>query len=177
MNELHKKCKWKAKYVRLYRQRKKADASSVDECIRNAERVRLHHKRFYIFDHTTERGMTERCSIILHHIHYSCRLKYIFLLIYSCMQFWIVSWVPNSVWNLPFPKALLVIFMLHFSLHSVHETWTLLVNNKASVFFFILQMLSPNKLTSVAQLLEALRYKVEGRGCDSCWCQWNFSLT
>jgi hypothetical protein len=30
--------------LRLYRQRKKADASSVDERIRNAERVRLHRK-------------------------------------------------------------------------------------------------------------------------------------
>jgi hypothetical protein len=75
MNELHEKCKRKAEYVRLYRQQKKADASSVDERIRNAERVTLHRKRFYIFDHTTERGITERCSVILHHIHYSCRLK------------------------------------------------------------------------------------------------------
>jgi hypothetical protein len=55
MNELHEKRKRKAEYLRLYRQRKKADASSVDEIIRNAERVRLHRKRFYIFDHTTER--------------------------------------------------------------------------------------------------------------------------
>jgi len=29
----------------------------------------------------------------------------------------------------------------------------------------------------VAQLVEALRYKSEGRGFDSRWCQWNFSLT
>jgi hypothetical protein len=78
MNELHEKRKRKTEYLRLYRQQKKADASSVDERIRNAERVRLHRKRFYIFDHTTEQGMTERCSVILHHIHYSCRLKYVF---------------------------------------------------------------------------------------------------
>ena len=30
---------------------------------------------------------------------------------------------------------------------------------------------------SVAQLLEALRYKPEGCGFDSRWCHWNFSLT
>ena len=30
---------------------------------------------------------------------------------------------------------------------------------------------------SVAQLVEALRYKPEGRGFDSRWCHWNFSLT
>jgi hypothetical protein len=28
----------------------------------------------------------------------------------------------------------------------------------------------------VAQLVEALRYKPEGRGFDSGWCHWNFSL-
>ena len=29
----------------------------------------------------------------------------------------------------------------------------------------------------VAQLVEALRYKPEGRGFDSQWCHWNFSMT
>ena len=29
----------------------------------------------------------------------------------------------------------------------------------------------------VAQLTEAPRYKPEGRGFDSLWCHWNFSLT
>jgi hypothetical protein len=26
-------------------------------------------------------------------------------------------------------------------------------------------------------VVEALRYKPEGRGIDSLWCHWNFSLT
>jgi hypothetical protein len=30
---------------------------------------------------------------------------------------------------------------------------------------------------AVAQLVEALRYKPEGRGFDFRWCHWNFSLT
>jgi hypothetical protein len=30
---------------------------------------------------------------------------------------------------------------------------------------------------AVAHLVEALCYKPEGRGFDSHWCQWNFSLT
>jgi hypothetical protein len=30
---------------------------------------------------------------------------------------------------------------------------------------------------AVAQLVEALSYKPEGRGFDSRWCHWNFSLT
>jgi hypothetical protein len=29
---------------------------------------------------------------------------------------------------------------------------------------------------AVAQLVEALRYKPAGRGFDSRWCHWNFSL-
>jgi hypothetical protein len=30
---------------------------------------------------------------------------------------------------------------------------------------------------AMALLVEALRYKPEGRGFDSRWCHWNFSLT
>jgi len=30
---------------------------------------------------------------------------------------------------------------------------------------------------AVVQLVEALRYKPEGRGFDTGWCQWNFTLT
>jgi hypothetical protein len=29
----------------------------------------------------------------------------------------------------------------------------------------------------VVQLVEAVRYKPKGRGFDSWWCKWNFSLT
>ena len=30
---------------------------------------------------------------------------------------------------------------------------------------------------AVAKLVEVLRYKSDGRGFDSRWCHWNFSLT
>jgi hypothetical protein len=30
---------------------------------------------------------------------------------------------------------------------------------------------------AVAQLVEALRYRLKGSGFDSRWCHWNFSLT
>ena len=40
-----------------------------------------------------------------------------------------------------------------------------------------LQYLYSQPGTAVAQLVEALRYKSEGRGFDSRWCHWNFSLT
>jgi hypothetical protein len=34
-----------------------------------------------------------------------------------------------------------------------------------------------NNSARVVQLVEALRYKPEGRGFDFRWCHWNFSLT
>ena len=40
--------------------------------------------------------------------------------------------------------------------------------------FFLISILYFN---AVVQLVEALRYKSEGRGFDSRWCHWNFSLT
>ena len=40
-----------------------------------------------------------------------------------------------------------------------------------------LSVVHNTKGTAVAQLVEALRYKSEGRGFDSRWCHWNFSLT
>ena len=30
---------------------------------------------------------------------------------------------------------------------------------------------------AVAQLVKTVRYKPEGRGFDSRWCHWNFSMT
>jgi len=39
-----------------------------------------------------------------------------------------------------------------------------------SVMFHVLR-------TRVTLLIEALRYKSEGRGFDSRWCHWNFPLT
>ena len=35
----------------------------------------------------------------------------------------------------------------------------------------------PKCAHTVAQLVEALLYKPEGRGFDSRWCHWDFSLT
>jgi hypothetical protein len=41
--------------------------------------------------------------------------------------------------------------------------------------FITLTYISPSGY-AVAQLVKALRYKLEGRGFDSQWCHWNFSL-
>jgi hypothetical protein len=46
---------------------------------------------------------------------------------------------------------------------------TVTVNVKTLLLLLLLLLL--------AQLVEALRYKPEGRGFDSRWCHWNFSLT
>ena len=46
------------------------------------------------------------------------------------------------------------------------------------ILLLLLHILPPyTELYAVAQLVEALRYKSEGRGFDSRWCHWNFSLT
>jgi hypothetical protein len=38
------------------------------------------------------------------------------------------------------------------------------------------QVSRANKLCTLAQFVEALRYKPEGCGFDYRWCHWNFSL-
>ena len=54
------------------------------------------------------------------------------------------------------------------------RTYTLTFNNFSQV---ISSNYTTFRGTAVAQLVEALRYKSEGRGFDSQWCHWNFSLT
>jgi hypothetical protein len=46
-----------------------------------------------------------------------------------------------------------------------------------SVCLIFSEFLSIFSLYSVAQLVEALRYKSEGSGFVSRWCHWTFSLT
>jgi hypothetical protein len=41
---------------------------------------------------------------------------------------------------------------------------------------YILKTWSGNRGHAVAQLVEALRYKPEGRGFDSQWCHWNDTM-
>ena len=43
--------------------------------------------------------------------------------------------------------------------------------------FLILRQGIPIVGHAVAQLVEALRYKLEGHWFDSQWCYWNISLT
>jgi hypothetical protein len=45
------------------------------------------------------------------------------------------------------------------------------------VFYYFSPIFTKGGTLLVAQLVEALRYKPEGRGFDSRWCHWNFSLT
>jgi hypothetical protein len=51
------------------------------------------------------------------------------------------------------------------------------LENFKTVFSFIYSDFLLTNGAAVAQLVEALRYKPAGRGFDSRWCQWNFSLT
>jgi hypothetical protein len=48
----------------------------------------------------------------------------------------------------------------------------------SQIFLFLYEItLTSYLIFVVAQLVEALRYKPEGRGFDSRWCCWIFSLT
>ena len=48
---------------------------------------------------------------------------------------------------------------------------------KMHLYLFIKLHLSGLIGQAVAQFVEALRYKPEGRGFDSRWCHWNFPST
>jgi len=45
------------------------------------------------------------------------------------------------------------------------------------IISFIHVVTSSTSEFAVVQFVEALRYKSEGRGFDSLWCHWNFSMT
>ena len=49
--------------------------------------------------------------------------------------------------------------------------------NVASCWIYIGILLRSSQRHAVAQLVEALLYKPEGRGFDSRWCHWIFTLT
>jgi len=62
----------------------------------------------------------------------------------------------------------------------VHVTCALSITKTLCLKVKVHKILEYNFLSvghAVAQLVEALRYKPEGRGFDSRWCHWNFSFT
>ena len=66
--------------------------------------------------------------------------------------------------------TLFIKFLLHVSAHIKPSSGrTLVTCLKLSAYC--------NVGDAVAQLVEALRYKMKGRGFDTRWCHWNFSLT
>jgi len=55
---------------------------------------------------------------------------------------------------------------------------TCIPSTKATASKFVTRLVTfLHFVCAVAQSVEALRYKPEGRGFDSRWCDWNFSLT
>ena len=62
----------------------------------------------------------------------------------------------------------------NITVHRNEEAWSSALVIICEIFY---HWLSVPMGTAVAQLVEALRYKSEGRGFDSRWCHWNFSLT
>ena len=62
-------------------------------------------------------------------------------------------------------------------LHVFLTRHLLVLINKLVAYLMNYQLSIKRHGHAVAQLVEALRYKSEGRGFDSRWCHWNFSLT
>jgi len=63
-------------------------------------------------------------------------------------------------------------FLPSYILYSSVFYYSTVILNK-NIFFFVCCRVGE----SVAQLVEALRYKPESRGLDFQWCHWNFSST
>jgi hypothetical protein len=66
-------------------------------------------------------------------------------------------------------------FLYHFA--NFNGTWYkhYIIDGRFSIIFCFLTVIQLGH--AVVQLFEALRYKPEGRGFDSRWYHWNFSLT
>jgi hypothetical protein len=64
---------------------------------------------------------------------------------------------------------------------SIHSSYIFLYFFNFVKVLFVLILLTTHFIPSmgyaVAQFVEALRYNLEGRGFDTRWCIWNFSLT
>jgi len=73
--------------------------------------------------------------------------------------------------------------LAHLLIEKVEEGLLLIMENVprnekiTSLLDYFVELLMERVTLLVAQLVEALRYKPEGRGFDSRWCHWNFSLT
>jgi len=78
----------------------------------------------------------------------------------------IYNYIPdtNHVSGVHFAAVLYSQFMLHVTFSMLNV-----------VYFYISTFRIGRH--AVTQLVEALRYKPEGRGLDFRWCHWNFSLT
>jgi hypothetical protein len=61
----------------------------------------------------------------------------------------------------------------HFPFLSIMDTFPHLPNSELFIYLFIYFYSG----ACGGAVVEALRYKPEGRGIDSRWCHWNFSLT
>jgi hypothetical protein len=59
---------------------------------------------------------------------------------------------------------------------SCYESLTI-IGSSFHTFLTNLYNLQVVIVASGGTVVEALRYKPEGRGIDSRWCHWNFSLT
>ena len=80
-------------------------------------------------------------------------------------------WDPLSLHNSHFTPYLFVVLQQVPKTNNHYVLPCLLRRSMSYSFIY-----SVEKEHAVAHLVEALRYKSEGRGFDSRWCNWNFSI-
>ena len=103
-----------------------------------------------------EYGVTSKCTSVLDSHYFSTRRTYI------CV----------CVWNTRYETAIDLYTQYMYSYIYIYiHLYLFNISYKIYISFII------EWGHTVSQLVEALRYKSEGRRFNSRWCHWNFSLT
>jgi hypothetical protein len=79
----------------------------------------------------------------------------------------------SCIRNKTLPQSLTVFYIIF----SFHKCWHLIKNKPQCFLAVFWGYLILSLGHAVAQLVQALRYKPEGRGFDSQQCHWNYSMT
>jgi hypothetical protein len=96
----------------------------------------------------------------------------------------VIIWRSSTLTNIfysftaPTQLGLLLSYGSHMDQRWCLNTSTSYCRHNFDIRMFVISAWYIHSLRhAVAQLVEALSYKPEGRGFDSRWCYWNFSLT
>jgi hypothetical protein len=91
-------------------------------------------------------------------------------------DFWEICRVGGRIYKI---YNICVIYNIRVKREITWKVWTGLIFLRVGTRVRALMgtVMNPNEWYTVVRFAEALRYKAGGRGFDSRWCHWNFSLT